>query len=420
MSVAKVPGASDCWGTIPQAVAEIAAGRMVIVVDGPDRENEGDLVMAAQHVTPEAINFMAVHGRGLVCAPMRRSRLDELQIGPMTKVNTDVRGTAFHVGIDHRWDATTGISAADRAAAIRALADPASTAADFTQPGHVFPLAYTEGGVLTRAGHTEASVDLAIEAGLEPAAVICEIADRDGSMARVPALMALAERHGLCCVSIEDLIAYRTSRELERVVETRLPVGRAEFRAIGYRAQDGEEHIALVLGDVSGEPALVRLHSECLSGDVFGSRRCDCGPQLEQAISTIIAAGRGAIVYLRGHEGRGIGLIEKLRAYALQDQGLDTFDANVELGHEADAREYSVGARMLADLGIQRALLLSNNPAKRRGLEQNGIEVVDNVPLLIAPNADNLHYLRTKQMRMGHRLGLAGAGVDEADAGAAS
>ena len=392
--------------SVEEAVAAIARGEVVVVVDAPYRENEGDLVCAAESVTPQIVNFMATHGRGLICVPMLRERLAELAVPPMVAESTDPRGTAFHAGVDHRERATTGISATDRANAIRALADPASVAADFSKPGHVFPLAYREGGVLKRAGHTEAAVDLTRLAGLRPAAVICEIAGEDGEMARLPRLLEFAAEHGLPVLAITDLIAHRRSRErlVHRVSEARLPLDAATFRAIGYRDLiDQREHFALVLGDVEADGALVRMHSECLTGDVFGSRRCDCGDQLQLAIEKIAAAGAGAVVYLRGHEGRGIGLLEKLHAYQLQDGGLDTVEANLELGHPGDRRDYGIGMQILADLGVRRMRLLTNNPAKRAGLEGFGLEVVERVPLVTAPTAENIHYLEAKERKLGHR-----------------
>jgi 3,4-dihydroxy 2-butanone 4-phosphate synthase / GTP cyclohydrolase II len=394
---------------IDAAVAAIARGEMVVVVDSPDRENEGDLVMAAEKVTPEAVNFMATHGRGLICAPMRAARLAELGIEPMVADGTDPHGTAFHVGVDLRAGSTTGISAADRAATLAALADPASAGADFTRPGHVFPLAARPGGVLRRAGHTEAAVDLARLAGLRPAGVICEIMAADGRMARLPDLLAFAAEHGLLVVAISDLIAYRRRAErlVERVTEARMPLRDAEFTAIGYRdVHDGREHVALVLGDVRAPGALVRVHSECLTGDVFGSRRCDCGAQLERALTMIAAEGRGVVVYLRGHEGRGIGLHNKLHAYRLQDGGLDTVDANLELGLPSDRRDYGVGMQILADVGVGPLRLLTNNPAKRAGLEGHGLTVLERVPLHTEPTPENVRYLAAKQRRMGHLLAL--------------
>jgi 3,4-dihydroxy 2-butanone 4-phosphate synthase/GTP cyclohydrolase II len=397
---------------IEAAIAAIAGGEMVVVVDSPDRENEGDLVMAAEKVTPEAVNFMATHGRGLICAPMLPERLAELGIEPMVANGTDPHGTAFHVGVDLRAGATTGISAADRAATLAALADPAGSAADFTRPGHIFPLAARPGGVLRRAGHTEAAVDLAQLAGLRPAGVICEIMAVDGRMARLPDLLAFAAEHGLLVVAISDLIAYRRRRErlIERVTEARMPLRDADFTAIGYRdVHDGREHLALVLGDARAPGVLVRVHSECLTGDVFGSRRCDCGAQLERALAMIAAEGRGVVVYLRGHEGRGIGLHNKLHAYGLQDRGLDTVDANLELGLPSDRRDYGVGMQILADLGVGPLRLLTNNPAKRAGLEGHGLTVLERVALQTAPTPQNVRYLAAKQRRMGHLLDMDGA-----------
>jgi 3,4-dihydroxy 2-butanone 4-phosphate synthase/GTP cyclohydrolase II len=393
---------------VERAAEEIAAGRMVVVVDAADRENEGDLVLAAEKVTPAAINFMATHGRGLICVPMMRERLAELEIAPMTPDNADPHNTAFFVSVDARSGTTTGISASDRAKTIRALADPDSTAATFTRPGHVFPLAYRQGGVLKRAGHTEAAVDLAVLAGLAPAGVICEIVDGDGEMARLPALLGFARRHGLHAVTIAQLIAHRRVRErlVTRTGTARLPISHGDFTAIGYRdLVDGHEHLALIMGDVTGDsPPFVRMHSECLTGDVLGSRRCDCGQQLDLALSMIAEVGRGAVVYLRGHEGRGIGLGEKLHAYQLQDSGLDTVQANLELGHPSDRRDYGIGMQILVDLGIRRMRLLTNNPAKRSGLEGYGLEVAERVPLITTPTAENLSYLRTKRAKLGHLL----------------
>jgi 3,4-dihydroxy 2-butanone 4-phosphate synthase/GTP cyclohydrolase II len=394
--------------TVEDAVAAIGRGEMVVVVDSPDRENEGDLVMAAEKVTPEAINFMATHGRGLICTPMLRDRLCELGIPPMVGDVTDPHRTAFHVSVDLREGVTTGISASERAATIRALARPSSVASDFTQPGHVFPLAYCGGGVLRRAGHTEASIDLAVLAGLAPAAAICEIAQADGEMARLPDLIPFAQRHGLRVVAISDLIEWRRRRErlVARVSEARMPLADAEFRIVGYRdTLDGREHVALVLGDVRDNPGvLVRMHSECLTGDVFGSLRCDCGRQLQLAIEMIAQEGAGAVVYLRGHEGRGIGLLNKIHAYRLQEQGLDTVDANRELGYPDDSRDYGTGMQILRDLGITRLRLLTNNPAKRAGLEGYGLTVLDRVPLVTEPTPESQSYLQAKRDRLGHLL----------------
>jgi 3,4-dihydroxy 2-butanone 4-phosphate synthase / GTP cyclohydrolase II len=397
------------FSAIEDAVAAVARGELVVVVDSADRENEGDLVMAADKVTPEAVNFMATRGRGLICVPLARTRLAELGVPPMVADNTDPHGTAFHVSVDHA-GTSTGISASDRSATIRALADGSSAAADFRRPGHVFPLAYTEGGVLKRAGHTEASVDLAVMAGLSPAAVICEIAGADGEMARLPQLLEFAAEHRLHVISISDLIAHRRVREriVVRISEARLPLEEGTFTAVGYRdLLDGREHMALTLGNVSGDSGvLVRMHSECLTGDVFGSQRCDCGGQLRLALRMIAAEGRGAVVYLRGHEGRGIGLLEKLHAYRLQDGGLDTVEANLELGHPADRRDYGIGMQILTDLGIHELRLLTNNPAKRAGLEGFGLTVLERVPLVTSPTPENVHYLHAKQAKLRHALEL--------------
>lgn len=392
--------------SIEDAIREIRRGRMIVLIDSPDRENEGDLVMAAEHVTPADVNFMATHGRGLICVPMLRDRLAELGIPSMVAHSTDPQRTAFHVGVDHATHSTTGISASDRAHAVRALANPDSIASDFTQPGHVFPLAYAAGGVLRRAGHTEASVDLADLAGCAPAAMICEIAAPDGEMARLPTLLEFAAEHGLLVAAISDLIAYRRRCEqlVTRAGEARLPLDQGEFKIIGYRDLiDGREHMAAVLGDVSERPGvLVRMHSECLTGDVFGSRRCDCGRQLDLALEMIAAEGCGVVVYLRGHEGRGIGLLDKIHAYKLQDEGLDTIEANLRLGHPVDRRDYGVGMQILADLGIHELRLLTNNPAKRAGLEGYGLRVIDRIPLVSDPRPESERYLAAKQHRLGH------------------
>jgi 3,4-dihydroxy 2-butanone 4-phosphate synthase / GTP cyclohydrolase II len=401
------------FATIEQAAAAIARGGMVVVADSPARENEGDLVMAAEKVTPQAINFMATHGRGLICVALTAERLDQLAIGPMVLENTDPKGTAFRVSVDHRTRATTGISASDRASTIVALADPGSRSDDFTRPGHVFPLAYREGGVLKRAGHTEASVDLAQLAGLLPAGVLCEIAGKDGEMARLPSLRRFARLHGLPLITISDLIAYRRRHErlVVRVSEAQLPLDGAQFTAIAYNeVLEHREHIALVLGDVRGvDGVLVRVHSECLTGDVFGSQRCDCGVQLKLAIDKIVAQGRGVIVYLRGQEGRGIGLSAKIHAYRLQDAGLDTVEANVALGYPSDRRDYGIGVQILRDLGVGSMRLMTNNPAKRAGLEGYGLSVLERVRLLAPPTPENTRYLSTKQARMGHVLELSQA-----------
>jgi 3,4-dihydroxy 2-butanone 4-phosphate synthase/GTP cyclohydrolase II len=401
-------GRSLALDPIEDAIAAIRRGEMVVVVDSADRENEGDLVMAAEHVTPAAINFMATHGRGLICVALERARLEALGIGPMVAHSEDPRGTAFHVSVDSRDRATTGISAGDRANTIEQLVDPASTSTDFVRPGHVFPLAYADGGVLRRAGHTEASVDLARLAGLRPAAILCEIAGADGEMARLPALLEFAASRGLPVVAISDLIAYRRSGEklVSRVSEARIPLDPGVFTAIGYREQfSGREHVAFVHGDIAARPdPLVRVHSECLTGDVFGSRRCDCGAQLALALEMIVADGAGAVVYLRGHEGRGIGLLAKLHAYQLQDGGLDTYEANERLGYPSDRRDYGIGMQILKDLGIDEMRLLTNNPAKRVGLEGYGLSVRERVALRTAPTPENARYLHAKQTKAGHLL----------------
>jgi 3,4-dihydroxy 2-butanone 4-phosphate synthase/GTP cyclohydrolase II len=395
--------------SVETAALEMARGNPIVAIDAPDRENEGDLIVAAEKVSAASVNFMATHGRGLICVAMVGSRLRALDIPPMVDQPSDPHGTAFHVSVDHRKLSTTGISASDRANTIQALADPASCAADFTRPGHVFPLAYREGGVLRRAGHTEASVDLAVIAGLQPAAAICEVAGPDGEMARTPELLEVARSHGLAVVTISDLIAYRRRerRLVRRESEAILPLPQGSFRAIAYRDLiEGAEHLALAMGDITGEPPLVRMHSECLTGDVLHSRRCDCGAQLERSFDMIAAEGRGLVVYLRGHEGRGIGLAAKIRAYALQERGFDTLDANLRIGQPADRRDYGIGMSILTDLGVRRMRLLTNNPAKRAGLEGYGLQIVERVPILTKPTTENVAYLRAKQQRMGHALCL--------------
>jgi 3,4-dihydroxy 2-butanone 4-phosphate synthase/GTP cyclohydrolase II len=396
------------FSAVDEAVAAVAAGRLVVVVDSPDRENEGDLVMAADCVTPEAVNFMAVHGRGLICVSLTQERLCELRIPAMVQDVSDPLRTAFHVSVDHRTRTSTGISARDRAATIMALVDPCARPDDFTRPGHMFPLGSQPGGVLTRAGHTEASVDLATLAGRTPAGVICEIATPDGEMARLPFLMRFAAEHGLPIVSIGDLIAYRKKQLqlLTRTGEAVLPLEAGTFRALAYRNElKGVEHLALLYGDLSRRTApLVRVHSECMTGDLFGSRRCDCGPQLDLALRRIVNEGAGALIYLRGHEGRGIGLGQKLRAYALQDRGLDTVEANRALGLPVDARDYADAAQILDDIGVTRLRLLTNNPGKRLGLAELGVAVTERVPIQVPANRDNLRYLKTKRARLGHLL----------------
>jgi 3,4-dihydroxy 2-butanone 4-phosphate synthase/GTP cyclohydrolase II len=401
---------SGPFATIEEGIAEIAAGRMLIVVDDEGRENEGDFVMAAEKATPEAVNFMATHGRGLICLPLTGERLDALDIPPMTEKNTSEQGTAFHVSIGAKGRITTGISAADRAATIQAAIDPASQPEDISRPGHVFPLRARPGGVLERAGHTEAAVDLARLAGLYPGGVICEIMNPDGTMARRPQLEQVAREHGLKMVTVEDLIRYRrrTERLVELVTTVQLPTEYGEFTAHGYRSLlDGSTHLALVVGDVDGaEDVLVRVHSECLTGDVFHSLRCDCGDQLEEALRRVQAEGRGVVLYLVGHEGRGIGLANKLMAYKLQEEGADTVEANEALGFPADLRDYGIGAQILADLGLSSVRLLTNNPKKLVGLEGYGLRVSEVVPLQVGCTPENLRYLKTKKDKMEHRLEL--------------
>ena len=397
---------------VRQAIADMAAGRAVVVVDDAGRENEGDIVFAASKATPELLAFTIRYARGLICVPMRGADLDRLQLPPMTSDNQEHMGTAFTVSVDARRGITTGISAADRARTIRTLVDSATEPYEIVRPGHIFPLRYAEGGVLRRAGHTEAAVDLARLAGLAEAGVVAEIFNDDGTMARLPQLRVFADDHGLALISIAQLIEYRRHSELtvRRVVETRVPNKFGDWRAVGYlNSVDGTEHIALVLGDIAAasaadQHALVRMHSECLTGDVFGSDRCDCGAQLAASMAAIAAEGRGIVLYLRGHEGRGIGLLSKLQAYQLQDGGVDTVDANLDLGLPVDAREYSTGAQMLADLGVRSLRLLTNNPAKVKGLADFGIEVTGRVPLPVAPTAENLRYLIAKRDRLGHQI----------------
>lgn len=397
------------FATIEEALEDIRAGKMVIVVDDEDRENEGDLVMAAEKVTPEAINFMTKYGRGLVCMPMAPERIEELKIPPMVQENTSTYNTAFTVSVGVKGKMTTGISAYDRANVIKALIDPATKPEDLVMPGHVFPLKARPGGVLERAGHTEAAVDLARLAGLYPAGVICEIMADDGTMARLPELEAFAEKWGLKIITIADLIKYRLKRELlvERVVEVNLPTAYGEFKAVAYQyCIDKSVHLALVKGDVRGkENVLVRVHSECLTGDVFHSLRCDCGSQLEEALKMIEKEGLGVLLYITGHEGRGIGLINKLRAYRLQEEkGLDTVEANEQLGFPADLREYGVGAQILVDLGITSMRLMTNNPRKIVGLEGYGLKVVERVPLLTCANPYNERYLKAKKEKLNHLI----------------
>jgi len=394
--------------TVERAIADIAAGRAVVVVDDEDRENEGDLIFAAAKATPELMGFTTRWGSGVICAPVTGDLLDRMGIPLMTPHNRERMRTAYTVSVDARDGISTGISAADRARTVRVLVDSASLPSHLVQPGHVFPLRAREGGVLARPGHTEAAVDLARLAGLAPAGVICEIVNDDGSMKRAPQLREFADEHGLAMISIADLITYRrrTDTQVERLATTRLPTEFGEFTAHGFRnVIDGFQHVALVHGNPDlTAPVLARLHSECLTGDVFGSARCDCGPQLQAAMAAITRAGAGVVVYLRGHEGRGIGLLDKLRAYQLQDAGRDTVDANLDLGLPADAREYATGAQILLGLGVRQVRLLTNNPAKAAGLEVHGVHVAEQVPIVIAPTGDNLRYLQTKAERMGHQL----------------
>ncbi|MFF0205415.1 bifunctional 3,4-dihydroxy-2-butanone-4-phosphate synthase/GTP cyclohydrolase II [Streptomyces sp. NPDC005017] len=395
---------------IERAIADIAAGRPIVVVDDEDRENEGDLVIAAEHATPEIVAFMMSECRGLICAPMEGDELERLQLPQMVAANTESMQTAFTVSVDASavYGVTTGISASDRATTLQLLASGTAQADDFVRPGHVFPLRAKPGGVLTRNGHTEAAVDLARLAGLRPAGAIVEIAGEDGTMLRLPELIPFARKHGLTIISIEDLIAYRRSTEptVRREAETRLPTAHGTFTAVGYRSTvDGVEHVALVHGDLGdGKDVLVRMHSECLTGDIFSSQRCDCGPQLDASLERIQAEGRGVVVYLRGHEGRGIGLMSKLRAYELQERGRDTLDANLELGLPADARDYGAGAQMLKDLGVVSVRLMTNNPDKTDALVRHGIEVTEREPMPVHAGEHNLRYLRTKRDRMGHDL----------------
>ncbi|MDG4860184.1 bifunctional 3,4-dihydroxy-2-butanone-4-phosphate synthase/GTP cyclohydrolase II [Streptomyces sp. T-3] len=395
---------------IEQAISDIAAGRPVVVVDDENRENEGDLVIAAEKATPEVVAFMMSECRGLICAPMEGDELDRLELPQMVADNTESMKTAFTVSVDASGahGVTTGISAADRATTLQLLASGRTGPSDFVRPGHIFPLRARPGGVLVRDGHTEAAVDLARLAGLRPAGAIVEIAGEDGKMLRLPELIPFARKHGLTIISIEDLITYRRTAEptVRREAAVQLPTQYGEFTAYGYRsATDGVEHVALVHGEIGdGEDVLVRMHSECLTGDVFHSLRCDCGPQLQASMERIQAAGRGVVVYLRGHEGRGIGLLSKLRAYELQERGRDTLDANLELGLPADARDYAAGAQILADLGVSSVRLLTNNPEKSDALVDHGLTVTGREPMPVQAGEHNLRYLRTKRDRMGHEL----------------
>ena len=393
--------------SIDEAIKDIKSGKFVIVVDDEARENEGDLVLAAEKVTPEAVNFMAQHARGLICLPITGERLDELEIPLMVNNNTSEFCTAFTVSIEAKHRVTTGISVQDRAETIKAVVDPATKPEDIARPGHVFPLRARDGGVLVRAGHTEAIIDLARLAGLYPAGVICEIMSEDGSMARLPQLEVMSQKHSIKIITIADLIAYRRRYEklVHRVAEAKLPTRYGEFIAIAYKSDiDADEHLALVLGDIATrKPVLARVHSECLTGDVFGSLRCDCGEQVMFALERIAQEGRGVLLYMR-QEGRGIGFHNKICAYALQDEGLDTVEANLSLGFEPDLRDYGIGAQILVDLGLNKVRLLTNNPKKVIGLEGYGLKVVETVPIIVPPNPYNRRYLETKQKKLGHFL----------------
>jgi 3,4-dihydroxy 2-butanone 4-phosphate synthase/GTP cyclohydrolase II len=399
--------AQSAFNTISDAIAEIKRGRTIILIDDEDRENEGDLVMAAEKVTPEAINFMAKHGRGLICLTLTPERVHELQLAPMVSENTATFGTAFTVSVDARTGITTGISAQDRARTIQVAIDPAAKPADLARPGHIFPLRAQKGGVLKRAGQTEGSVDLATLAGLSPAGVLCEIMNDDGTMARVPQLLEFARAHSLKIITIKDLIEYRMKREslVRRAGESTLPTHYGEFRVIAYENEiDNGIHLALIKGEIgAGEPVLVRVHSGCLTGDVFASMRCECGDQLHRAMEMIEQAGRGVVLYLN-QEGRGIGLLNKIKAYGLQDKGMDTVEANQSLGFKPDLRDYGIGAQILVDLGLSKIRLLTNNPRKIVGMDGYGLKVVERVPIEMPPHDRNVRYLRTKKQKLGHLL----------------
>ena len=398
------------FAAIEEIIAAVGRGEMVIMVDDEDRENEGDLIVAADAATPQQVGFMLRHTSGIICLPVVGERLDELDLPMMVTRNTDIRRTAFTVSIDVREGTSTGISASDRWKTIRAVLDPETRPQDLARPGHMYPLRYEPGGVLKRAGHTEAAVDLSRIAGRYPAGVLAEIMNDDGSVSRVPELMAFAREHDLLIGTIADLIAYRRREEklVERVVEARIPTEHGTFTAVGYRSLvDDRQHIALVIGDLGdGDSVLTRVHSECLTGDVFGSLRCDCGDQLDQAMARVAEEGRGVVLYIRGHEGRGIGLLHKLAAYKLQDEGFDTVDANVNLGLPVDARDYGVGAQILYDLGVRSMRIMTNNPTKRAGIEGYGLSILEQVPLFVDANDENRGYLLAKATRLGHEMDL--------------
>lgn len=402
------------FAEVEEIVAAIGRGEMVIMVDDEDRENEGDLIFAAEAADTQKMGFLLRHSSGIICLPIEGERLDDLEVPMMVARNTDVRRTAFTVSIDAVEGTTTGISAADRTRTVLAVLDPETRPEDLARPGHMYPLRYDPGGVLKRAGHTEAGVDLARLAGMYPAAVLAEVMNDDGTVAKLPDLERFAEEHAILIGTIADLIAYRRQQEklVERIVEARIPTVHGSFQAFGYRSLvDDRQHMALVFGEIGdGEGVLTRVHSECLTGDVFGSLRCDCGDQLDQAMARVSEAGMGVILYIRGHEGRGIGLLHKLAAYNLQDEGMDTVDANVNLGLPVDARDYGVGAQILYDLGVRSMRLLTNNPKKRAGIEGYGLSIIEQVPLSVNPNEENRSYLETKASRLGHTLDLeAGA-----------
>jgi 3,4-dihydroxy 2-butanone 4-phosphate synthase/GTP cyclohydrolase II len=406
-----MPLQEEGFATIEEVIAEFKAGRFVIIIDDDDRENEGDLCIPAEFVTAESISFMLKYTSGIICVPLSGERLDELHIPMMVGNNTAQYGTAFTISVDAREGVTTGVSAADRARTIQVLADPESHPHDLVSPGHIYPLRARDGGVLVRAGHTEATVDLCMLAGLQPAAVLCEMMNVDGTMMRGPQLKKFAVKHGLKIISINQLIRHRVQRErlVEQVAETTLPTKYGEFRLLGYRSSiDIDEHAALVMGDLTtGEPVLVRVHSQCVTGDVFGSQRCDCGEQLDMAMKRIADEGRGVLIYMR-QEGRGIGFHNKVKAYALQEQGMDTVEANEALGFAADRRDYGIGMQILLDLGLSKIKLLTNNPAKRAGLEGYGLEVVERVPIMATPNEHNWRYLITKRDKLGHFIDMPG------------